>query len=128
MYRRHLRLGMDSLPSHGAESGGPAIFTDSSDTAPAVIGESPTMTLEEEHRVWLQRQQEQQRQKRWQKMVARIRFGGREASMDLRVGGKYKLRRKIGSGSFGQIFLAENVLTNEEVAVKLEGAVFRARG
>eukprot|EP00041_Stephanoeca_diplocostata_P032056 m.1015774 g.1015774 ORF g.1015774 m.1015774 type:complete len:339 (+) comp24077_c0_seq36:244-1260(+) len=94
----------------------------SSDTNPGdlSVDELSKLSLDEEHRLWLQRQQEQQRRKLWQKMVANIRFGGREASFDLRVGGKYKLRRKIGSGSFGQIFLAENILTREEVAVKLE--------
>jgi serine/threonine protein kinase len=40
--------------------------------------------------------------------------------MELRVGGKYRLLRKIGSGSFGDIFLAVHVSNNEEVAVKLE--------
>lgn len=33
---------------------------------------------------------------------------------------KYKLGRKIGSGSFGEIYLGTNYLTNEEVAIKLE--------
>ncbi|XP_058518038.1 casein kinase I-like [Ochotona princeps] len=36
------------------------------------------------------------------------------------VGGKYKLVRKIGSGSFGDIYLAVNSTNGEEVAVKLE--------
>ncbi|KHJ99015.1 hypothetical protein OESDEN_01005 [Oesophagostomum dentatum] len=40
--------------------------------------------------------------------------------MELRVGGRYRLGRKIGSGSFGDIYLGLNVQTNEEVAVKLE--------
>ncbi|XP_065193333.1 casein kinase I-like [Sycon ciliatum] len=40
--------------------------------------------------------------------------------MDLRVGGKFRLGRKIGSGSFGDIYLGTNVLTGEEVAIKLE--------
>jgi serine/threonine protein kinase len=40
--------------------------------------------------------------------------------MELRVGGKYRLGRKIGSGSFGDIFLGTNVQTHEEVAIKLE--------
>lgn len=40
--------------------------------------------------------------------------------MELRVGGKYRLGRKIGSGSFGDIYLGTNVQTNEEVAIKLE--------
>lgn len=38
------------------------------------------------------------------------------------VGGstKYRLQKKVGSGSFGEIFLAVNINTGEEVAVKLE--------
>jgi len=40
--------------------------------------------------------------------------------MELRVGGKYRLGRKIGSGSFGDVYLGTNVQTGEEVAVKLE--------
>ncbi|KAJ1725842.1 serine/threonine protein kinase [Coemansia erecta] len=45
--------------------------------------------------------------------------------MDLRIANKYRLGRKIGSGSFGDIFLAVNVVTNEEVAVKLESVKAR---
>lgn len=40
--------------------------------------------------------------------------------MELRVGKKYRLGRKIGSGSFGDIYLGTNLTTNEEVAIKLE--------
>jgi serine/threonine protein kinase len=36
------------------------------------------------------------------------------------VGVKYKLKRKIGSGSFGDIYLGINIQNGEEVAVKLE--------
>ncbi|KAJ0228693.1 Protein kinase domain-containing protein [Hirschfeldia incana] len=36
------------------------------------------------------------------------------------IGGKFKLSRKIGSGSFGEIYIGSNVQTGEEVAVKLE--------
>ena len=39
---------------------------------------------------------------------------------EIRVNEKYRLGRKIGSGSFGAIHIAVNVQTNEEVAVKLE--------
>ncbi|PSN53001.1 Casein kinase I isoform alpha [Blattella germanica] len=41
------------------------------------------------------------------------------------VGAKYRLVRKIGSGSFGDIYLGINVTNGEEVAVKLES--IRAR-
>jgi len=36
------------------------------------------------------------------------------------VGKKYRLGRKIGSGSFGDIYLGTNMTTGEEVAIKLE--------
>ncbi|XP_010033765.2 casein kinase 1-like protein 2 [Eucalyptus grandis] len=40
--------------------------------------------------------------------------------MEPRVGNKFRLGRKIGSGSFGEIYLGTHVQTNEEVAIKLE--------
>lgn len=40
--------------------------------------------------------------------------------MELRIASKYRVGRKIGSGSFGDIYLAINIQTNEQVAVKLE--------
>ncbi|GAB2294406.1 Casein kinase 1-like protein 9, partial [Dionaea muscipula] len=36
------------------------------------------------------------------------------------LGGKFKLGRKIGSGSFGELYLGVNVQSGEEVAIKLE--------
>lgn len=39
---------------------------------------------------------------------------------DLRVGGKWRLGRRIGAGSFGDIYIGVNVISHEEVAVKLE--------
>uniref|UniRef100_A0A7N1A3G2 Protein kinase domain-containing protein n=1 Tax=Kalanchoe fedtschenkoi TaxID=63787 RepID=A0A7N1A3G2_KALFE len=39
--------------------------------------------------------------------------------MDQIVGGKFKLGRKIGSGSFGELYLGVNMQTGEEVAVKM---------
>ena len=41
------------------------------------------------------------------------------------VGGKYRLVRKIGSGSFGDIYLGVNIANGEEVAVKLEPVTAR---
>ncbi|KAM7509692.1 hypothetical protein LguiA_020145 [Lonicera macranthoides] len=40
--------------------------------------------------------------------------------MEPRVGNKFRLGRKIGSGSFGEIYLGTNIQTTEEVAIKLE--------
>ncbi|KAJ8434841.1 hypothetical protein Cgig2_022120 [Carnegiea gigantea] len=42
--------------------------------------------------------------------------------MDHVIGGKFKMGRKIGSGSFGELYLGVNVQTGEEVAIKLESA------
>ena len=40
--------------------------------------------------------------------------------MDLRVGGKFKLNKKCGSGAFGEIYQGQNVKTGDSVAIKLE--------
>lgn len=40
--------------------------------------------------------------------------------MEFRVGKKYSLGRKIGCGSFGDIYTGTNMTTGEEVAIKLE--------
>lgn len=40
--------------------------------------------------------------------------------MELRIGRKFRIGRKIGSGSFGDIYLGTNMTTGEEVAIKLE--------
>lgn len=42
--------------------------------------------------------------------------------MERVVGGKFKLGRKIGSGSFGEIFLATHIDTFEIGAVKMESS------
>lgn len=39
--------------------------------------------------------------------------------MELRVGNKYRLGRKIGSGSFGDIYLGTTISTGEEVINQL---------
>ena len=52
--------------------------------------------------------------------------------MELRVGGKYKLLKRIGSGAFGDIYqgttprynnIGVDVKTNEEIAIKLVIAI-----
>ncbi|XP_010469571.1 PREDICTED: casein kinase 1-like protein 5 [Camelina sativa] len=40
--------------------------------------------------------------------------------MELRIGSKFRLGKKIGSGSFGEIYLGTDVQTNEDVAIKFE--------
>ena len=40
--------------------------------------------------------------------------------MEIRVGGKYKLSKKLGKGSFGDLYSGINIKTGEEVAIKLE--------
>ena len=39
--------------------------------------------------------------------------------MEVRVGGKYRITKRLGSGAFGDIYAGINVKTNEEVAIKL---------
>lgn len=40
--------------------------------------------------------------------------------MEIRINKIYKLQKKIGSGSFGDIYQVINTKTNEILAVKLE--------
>ena len=40
--------------------------------------------------------------------------------LDIRIAGKFRLGKKIGGGSFGDIYLATEITTGEEVAVKVE--------
>lgn len=41
-------------------------------------------------------------------------------AMELCVGEKFRLRRKLGSGSFGDVFSGRNAETGQQVAIKLE--------
>ena len=45
--------------------------------------------------------------------------------MELRVGNKYRIRHKIGSGSFGDIYLGTDIHSGEDVAIKLESTKSR---
>lgn len=40
--------------------------------------------------------------------------------VDLVVGNKYHILRKIGAGSFGEVFLGINIISGDQVAVKFE--------
>lgn len=40
--------------------------------------------------------------------------------LDLKVGGKYRLQRRIGGGSFGAVYIGTDIETDKEVAIKLE--------
>jgi len=41
-------------------------------------------------------------------------------SIEIIMGGRFRLGKKIGTGSFGEIFTGTNIQTNEPVALKLE--------
>jgi casein kinase 1 epsilon len=40
--------------------------------------------------------------------------------MNLKLGGKYKVGKKLGSGAFGEVFYAKDTASGEEVAIKVE--------
>jgi len=40
--------------------------------------------------------------------------------MEVRVGRRYRVGRRIGSGSFGEIYLGTDIMTGKEVAIKME--------
>ena len=46
--------------------------------------------------------------------------------MELRVGSKFVLRKRLGAGSFGEIYAGEHVTTHDPVAIKLESVHSRA--
>ena len=41
-------------------------------------------------------------------------------TVEIRVGGRYRLGKKIGSGSFGEIYEGTDIFDNSDVAIKLE--------
>ncbi|KAL9260255.1 Casein kinase 1-like protein [Drosera capensis] len=47
---------------------------------------------------------------------------GEYRRMDHILGAKFKMGRKIGSGSFGELYLGTNIQSGEEVAIKMEPA------
>ena len=40
--------------------------------------------------------------------------------MSIIIGNKYKILKQIGQGSFGKIFIGENIITNEQIAIKID--------
>eukprot|EP00429_Kryptoperidinium_foliaceum_P092842 CAMPEP_0176193342 /NCGR_PEP_ID=MMETSP0121_2-20121125/5436_1 /TAXON_ID=160619 /ORGANISM="Kryptoperidinium foliaceum, Strain CCMP 1326" /LENGTH=561 /DNA_ID=CAMNT_0017532055 /DNA_START=57 /DNA_END=1741 /DNA_ORIENTATION=- len=53
-------------------------------------------------------------------------MASRPKPMDGKIAGRYKLGRKLGSGSFGEIFRGTNTHTGEDVAIKMEPVKSRA--
>ena len=45
--------------------------------------------------------------------------------MELRVGGKYRIGKKLGEGAFGITCSGTNIKSNEEVAIKLVGQTIK---
>ncbi len=43
-----------------------------------------------------------------------------EIPYEVRVAGRFKMDKMIGSGSFGEIYMAKDIQTDKEVAVKFE--------
>jgi serine/threonine protein kinase len=41
-------------------------------------------------------------------------------TVEIRVGGRYRLGKKVGAGSFGEIYEGTDIFANSEVAIKLE--------
>lgn len=39
--------------------------------------------------------------------------------MEISIGSKYSLKQKLGSGSFGSVYLGQDKETHQEVAIKL---------
>ncbi len=52
-------------------------------------------------------------------MTERESQRGQQEPMNIWVGGRYRMIKKIGEGAFGEIYLGDNPLTGQKVAIKL---------
>ena len=43
------------------------------------------------------------------------------------LGNRYRIGRRIGSGTFGDVYLGTNIISGEEVAIKIEGVKAKHR-
>jgi serine/threonine protein kinase len=50
--------------------------------------------------------------------------GNNRRSVEIRVGGRYRLGKKIGAGSFGEIYEGVDIFGGQEVAIKLVISMF----
>ena len=55
-----------------------------------------------------------------QSLIMALANEGGEIPYEVRVAGRFKMDRMIGSGSFGEVYMARDVETNRDVAVKFE--------
>lgn len=48
-------------------------------------------------------------------------------SVEIRVGGRYRLGKKVGAGSFGEIYEGIDIFSGAEVAIKLVFLLLKSR-
>lgn len=41
-------------------------------------------------------------------------------NMEIRIGGKYRIDKKLGKGAFGHVYSGQNINGSSDVAIKLE--------